>query len=165
MASPRPLSRREFVKLATAGVATVITTVLGLPILRYLLDPALKERATSAWIPLGRLDAFEVGKPTLVNFTRARRHGWEKTVGSYAVYVERRSEQVVAVFSNRCTHLACRVTWREETGAYVCPCHDGRFGREGEVLSGPPPRPLERYDQSLLKTEAGILYLYFQESS
>lgn len=165
MAGSRSLGRRDFVKLVTAGVATVIATMLGLPVVRYLIDPALEEQETSAWIPLGRLDAFEINKPTLVNFSHTRRHGWEKTVSSYAVYVVRRSAQDIVVFSNRCTHLACRVNWREEEQQYVCPCHDGRFGREGEVLSGPPPRPLERYDQSRLKIEKDILYLYFQESS
>jgi Rieske Fe-S protein len=34
-----------------------------------------------------------------------------------------------------CTHLACAVLWR--------PCHDGVFDpATGEVLAGPPPRPL-----------------------
>lgn len=165
MTGPRSLSRRDFVKFVTAGVATVIAAVVGLPIIRYLIDPALKEQETSAWIPLGRLDAFETNKPTLINFNRTRRRGWEKTVNSYAVYVVRRSEQDVVVFSSLCTHLACRVNWREEEQQYVCPCHDGRFGREGEVLSGPPPRPLERYEQSRLKIEKDILYLYFQERS
>lgn len=165
MASPRHISRRDFVKFVTASVAAVIATVLGLPIIHYLVDPALKEQESSTWIPLGRLEAFEIGKPTLINFTRTRRHGWEKTVSSYAVYVERRSAQDAVVFSNRCTHLACRVHWQEEVQEYICPCHNGRFGREGEVLGGPPPRPLERYDQAELKVENGILYLYFQEGS
>lgn len=165
MANLRSISRRDFVKLVTASVATAIATVLGLPLIRYLIDPALKEQGSSNWIPLGRLEAFEIGKPTLVNFTRTRRRGWEKTVSSYAVYVERRAEPEVVVFSSRCTHLACRVNWREEKQEYICPCHNGRFGREGEVLGGPPPRPLERYDQSRLKIENGVLYFYFQESS
>jgi Rieske Fe-S protein len=42
-----------------------------------------------------------------------------------------------------CTHLACAVLWREEDGHLECPCHDGVFDpATGEVLAGPPPRPL-----------------------
>jgi Rieske Fe-S protein len=44
-----------------------------------------------------------------------------------------------------CTHLACAVLWREEDGHLECPCHDGVFDpATGEVVAGPPPRPLPR---------------------
>jgi nitrite reductase/ring-hydroxylating ferredoxin subunit len=46
-------------------------------------------------------------------------------------------------YSAVCTHLSCAVLWRDEE--LQCPCHDGRFSAEtGEVLAGPPPRPLPR---------------------
>jgi Rieske Fe-S protein len=35
--------------------------------------------------------------------------------------------------------------WSDETGTIHCPCHAGTFDREGNVLSGPPNRPLSRY--------------------
>jgi Rieske Fe-S protein len=42
-----------------------------------------------------------------------------------------------------CTHLACAVLWREEDNHLECPCHDGVFDPvTGEVVAGPPPRPL-----------------------
>ena len=47
-------------------------------------------------------------------------------------------------FSLVCTHLACTVTWNHEKRTFLCPCHDGLFDPEGNVLSGPPPSPLER---------------------
>ena len=43
-----------------------------------------------------------------------------------------------------CTHLGCLVEWEEATQQFHCPCHDGRFDQFGEVLSGPPPVPLEQ---------------------
>ncbi|HYB19798.1 MAG TPA: ubiquinol-cytochrome c reductase iron-sulfur subunit, partial [Thermodesulfobacteriota bacterium] len=48
-------------------------------------------------------------------------------------------------FSLVCTHLACTVTWRPERNEFYCPCHDGSFDPEGQVINGPPPRPLERW--------------------
>ena len=46
-------------------------------------------------------------------------------------------------YSAVCTHLACAVLWRQEDGHLECPCHDGVFDpATGEVLAGPPPRPL-----------------------
>jgi Rieske Fe-S protein len=47
------------------------------------------------------------------------------------------------------------VQWRESEDRYVCPCHAGYFGKEGEVISGPPPKPLRQF---AVKIENDILY-------
>ena len=48
-------------------------------------------------------------------------------------------------FSLVCTHLACTVVWVPEKKEFNCPCHDGHFDAEGNVLSGPPPSALGRW--------------------
>jgi Rieske Fe-S protein len=49
----------------------------------------------------------------------------------------------LVAYSSICTHLACAVLWRAEDNRLECPCHDGVFSAAtGEVLAGPPPRPL-----------------------
>ena len=54
--------------------------------------------------------------------------------------------------SNICTHLGCRVRWATDEQQYLCPCHIGIFAKDGTVVSGPPPRPLDSYD---LRVEDG----------
>ena len=50
-------------------------------------------------------------------------------------------------FSQRCTHLGCVVYYQPDTGEMECPCHEGHFdAATGEVLAGPPQRPLGRID-------------------
>ena len=50
---------------------------------------------------------------------------------------------MLVAYSAVCSHLSCAVLWRD--GELQCPCHDGRFSAAtGEVLAGPPPRPLPR---------------------
>ena len=44
-----------------------------------------------------------------------------------------------------CTHKQCTVAFREAESRFVCPCHKGEYDRQGRVLSGKPPRPLQRY--------------------
>jgi Rieske Fe-S protein len=44
--------------------------------------------------------------------------------------------------SLRCTHWGCVVRWREAERVYACPCHDGRFDADGNVIAGPPPSGL-----------------------
>ena len=63
--------------------------------------------------------------------------------------------------SNICTHLSCRVTWEDGRQEYVCPCHDAQFDIVGDVLSGPPPRPLDSYE---IKVEEGDLFIHFVEA-
>jgi Rieske Fe-S protein len=53
----------------------------------------------------------------------------------------------LVAYSSVCTHLACAVLWIKESGELECPCHDGLFDvNTGEVLAGPPPRPLPRIE-------------------
>ena len=49
-------------------------------------------------------------------------------------------------FSAICTHLTCSVVFEEDTNTLLCPCHNGRFDLSGNVVSGPPPAPLESYN-------------------
>ncbi len=56
----------------------------------------------------------------------------------------------VRAFSAVCTHLGCLITWQPTADhAWYCPCHKGKYDREGRVVSGPPPRPLTRYPVSV----------------
>jgi Rieske Fe-S protein len=45
--------------------------------------------------------------------------------------------------SSICTHLHCIVNWNAVTQRFECPCHGAKFNQDGEVLEGPPPRPLD----------------------
>ena len=161
MAKSPHLSRSEFAKFVVGALGALIGAVVGLPAIGYLIAPALKTQKVDAWISLGPLENFPTGVPTLFTFTRTKINGWEKTVTSYGVYIVRKSETEVVVFSNVCTHLACRVTWKEDEKGFVCPCHDGIFDVDGNVIDGPPPRPMDRYSES--KIEDGNLSIRLQE--
>ena len=47
-------------------------------------------------------------------------------------------------FSPVCTHLGCIIHWEDTVKKFVCPCHKGVFDTKGDVVSGPPPRALEK---------------------
>jgi Rieske Fe-S protein len=47
--------------------------------------------------------------------------------------------------STRCAHLGCPVRYIQASQKFVCPCHGGVYGYEGEVEGGPPVRPLDRF--------------------
>lgn len=55
----------------------------------------------------------------------------------------RLQNNALVAYSSVCTHLGCSVLWTDER--LRCPCHDGEFDPgTGQVLAGPPPRPLPR---------------------
>ena len=57
----------------------------------------------------------------------------------------RPDEETYVAFSQKCTHLSCAVYYARAKNRLECPCHEGYFSvRNGEVLQGPPPRPLPR---------------------
>jgi len=56
-----------------------------------------------------------------------------------------RTEGGILAISAICTHLHCIVNWNEMLKKFECPCHGAKFNQNGEVLEGPPPRPLDLY--------------------
>ena len=159
------MSRRGFFKVVTGIIGGIIGVTLGVPAIAYLLDPAFKSSAKAAWIPIGKFSDMQVGKPYQFSFTRVELNGWERTSTSHGGFVIRRSDSPIdmIIFNSRCTHLGCTVNWQDNAQAFICPCHDGKFSKDGVVLAGPPPRPLDRYTDFRL-TNDGILEIYYKES-
>jgi Rieske Fe-S protein len=163
MAKSPHLSRKDFVTATVGVLGAIMGAVVGIPAIGYLISPATKSQESESWVSAGPLENYPIGTPTLFSFTRSKINGWEKTVNSYGVYILRGSEAEndVLALSNVCTHLSCRVTWEDDQGEYVCPCHDAQFDIVGEVLGGPPPRPLDPYET---KVEEGNLMIHFVEA-
>ena len=61
-------------------------------------------------------------------------------------------------FSQKCTHLGCVVYYSPESSEMKCPCHEGFFDADsGDVISGPPQRPLGRIDVQVRNGEVWAL--------
>ncbi len=57
-------------------------------------------------------------------------------------------------YEQKCTHLTCPVYFAIERDRLECPCHEGGFDvHTGNVLYGPPPRPLDRIDIQIRGSE------------
>jgi Rieske Fe-S protein len=62
----------------------------------------------------------------------------------------------LVAYSDVCTHLSCAVLYRAGERQFYCPCHEGRFDAyTGEVLGGPPTRPLPVIE---LRIAGGTVY-------
>ncbi len=111
--------------LAVFGSAAV--TSFAYPFLRFFAPPARDSKARTISI-----------KKSDIRLGEAR----EIILNEKPVIVINRYEKGFAAFSKVCTHLGCLVEYERGQRKLVCPCHAGTFDLEGNVLSGPPPRPL-----------------------
>ncbi|MCS7261638.1 MAG: Rieske 2Fe-2S domain-containing protein [Anaerolineae bacterium] len=154
------IGRREFVAGVAGVLGALIAILVGLPIIGYLIAPALRTGSTAGWISLVPLSALRPGVPTPCSFSRLKQTGWRRMQVIRTAYAILEDSGDVVVLADLCTHLSCRVHWLPERNVFVCPCHDGIFDRQGNVLSGPPPRPLERFET---KIEDGQLFIYVED--
>lgn len=144
--SPAPAEpeRREFLNLvskaflglwALAGVGVVTT---------YLRAPEREKRIAEHTVRVGRLEELRVGEARLV------RHG------TTPFFVIRTDATRVIALSAVCTHVRCILGFDRERRVLQCPCHDGRFDLGGNVLGGPPSRPLRSYDVAVRAGEVVV---------
>jgi cytochrome b6-f complex iron-sulfur subunit len=47
--------------------------------------------------------------------------------------------------SRVCTHLGCLVDYQKDKKRFLCPCHAGMYDLSGNVITGPPPKPLQKF--------------------
>lgn len=137
-------TRRTLFIGAIYGLWALIAAALSLPALVYLLFPP-KARKGDEWVEAGDLTKLQVNDPEEMVFRRNRVDGWKITSEKTTAWVVKRSDSEAVAFGPSCTHLGCAYHWDERKGNFLCPCHTSTFGIDGRVLSGPAPRPLDRY--------------------
>lgn len=156
MSEKKQFTRRDFMGLTFWGIAGFISLGLGIPAIVYVIGPARKSADNQDWIRLGPVSKVELNTPTLFKTTIKQQTGWIVNEQEISVYVLTENGRDYVAMSNICTHLGCRVRWVTDQGQFFCPCHNAVFDKEGEVVSGPPPRPLDRYE---VKIEDDQIYV------
>lgn len=59
-------------------------------------------------------------------------------------------------YEQQCSHLTCPVYFSKDHNRLECPCHEGGFDVvTGNVLYGPPPRPLDKIDVEV-RSDGGV---------
>ena len=156
MSESKEVQRRGFLGLVTRAVGVLIGAGIGIPAIAYIVGPALQDEDTQEWIPVGTTSKVELGTPTLFKANIERTTGWIVNQEEVSAYVLTEDGRNFIAMSNICSHLGCRVRWIAEQQSFFCPCHNGVFDKEGNVVSGPPPKPLDRFD---VKVEDDQLFL------
>jgi menaquinol-cytochrome c reductase iron-sulfur subunit len=144
-------TRRNFFVGAIYAMGTAIAAGLGVPALIYLLFPP-KARKDTEWVQIGEVTHLAPNTPVEMAFRKNRIDGWKVTSEKSTAWVVKDSANHIVAFGPQCTHLGCAYRFEETKGEFLCPCHNSLFALDGRVISGPAPRPLDRYETRIQGT-------------
>ena len=140
---PRP--RREFMANVILGVGTTLGLgSLAFRFLEYLYPIVLPIKLVE--VPAGSVNEIPPDGVRLVHLPEG------------PVMLEKADSEVHAL-SAICTHLGCIIAWNPKAREFICPCHGGRYDFNGNVVFGPPPRPLEKIQ---VKVRDGKVFVLLQ---
>jgi menaquinol-cytochrome c reductase iron-sulfur subunit len=157
-----PSTRRSFFGVLVGSISAVVGLLMAVPLVRFALDPVLRGGGGADWFalgPTGELAAAAATAPQRAEVSFRRVDGWRATTVKQTVWVTVNGRGGLVVLSGTCPHLGCVALWHQNLGRFVCPCHGGNFSRQGERISGPPPRGL---DPLPIKEEGGKLWVKYQ---
>lgn len=126
------MNRRNFINFFLGGSLLGTIGAFLYPVIRFLVPPKQYEAAVKSVV------AAQVGE-LAPNTSKIFKFG--TTPGILIVT----NEGEYVAFSALCTHLTCSVVFEPDSGIILCPCHNGKFDLSGNVISGPPPTPLESF--------------------
>lgn len=130
------MSRRGFVRVVTWGVTLAYAGAIGYPIYRYLNSPVEKSVAMAAVKEINLPDAQKIEKGTALMFK----------FGVRPAMLIHHSDDTWIALDAVCTHMGCTVKFDPAQNKIVCACHGGVYDpKTGGNVSGPPPRPLNKY--------------------
>ncbi|KAA6462042.1 ubiquinol-cytochrome c reductase iron-sulfur subunit [Acidobacteria bacterium AB60] len=157
------VSRRAFFASMLGACAGAIASVIGLPILRYVLYPVQNAAKGQKWTLIGDAQEFEnIAAPVTKTIALVQRDGWREVVSEQAVFVTRSDAGQLRVLSPICPHLGCSVSWHDKQNKFICPCHGGQFSADGSRISGPPPRGLDVLDAEVKDGKLQVQFQYFK---
>lgn len=138
------MQRRHFYLTSIYGLWAVITGALTIPAFVYLFFPPKMQKG-GQWIDAADITKLPLNTPQEVVFLRNRVDGWKVISEKATAWVIKKKPDQVVAFTPQCTHLGCAYHWEEANKQFLCPCHTSAFSIDGDVLTGPAPRPLDRY--------------------
>jgi succinate dehydrogenase / fumarate reductase iron-sulfur subunit len=153
---PEKIDRATFLRhagVALLGAGAVVT--LGGVAAVTAIEPKAA-RKTENWISLAKLSDLPAGRVSTVLLKYDVKSGIYNNVVSTPVLISRLGDEPVC-YKSACPHLGCTVRWEVRSDQFRCACHGGAFDPDGNVLAGPPPRPLDRYETKIVGDQLLVL--------
>ena len=144
--------------------AAITAMLVGVPVLRAFVAPALPKPPTDNWVKVADdIALIDIETPVRVTFVETKQDAWieSRTLNSVWLYTADGAE--FKAYNAHCTHLGCGYLFDAEAGIFFCPCHRGTFDvKNGAVLGGPPPRPLDELEVQVRESAVYVRYRNFR---
>ena len=137
--------RRGFFLTIVYGLWAAMATALSIPAAIYLLLPP-KLRRDTEWTDAGDVTRMVPDSPVEMVFRRNRTDGWRVLSEKSTAWAVKLASGEIIALAPQCTHLGCAYHWDDPKKQFLCPCHTSVFSIDGKVISGPAPRPLDRFN-------------------
>ncbi len=135
--------RRGLIRWLLGGGFAISLSSFLYPVIRFLNPPPVSEAAVNE-VVAGKVTDLKPNSGKIVRF------------GDTPVILIRINQAEWRAFSAVCTHLSCIVQYEPERTRIWCACHNGVYNLQGQVVSGPPPRPLRSYNVHIRQDEVVI---------
>ncbi|EJS67288.1 MULTISPECIES: menaquinol-cytochrome c reductase iron-sulfur subunit [Bacillus] len=153
------VSRRQFLNYTLTGVGGFMAAGILMPMTRFALDPVLRKEAGTDMVAVAQVKDITT-EPKRFDFKVKQVDGWYKSDEPKSAWVHKDESGDIVAFSPVCKHLGCTVNWNSDKAhpnQFFCPCHGGRYTKDGVNIKGTPPlAPLDVYES---KVKDGTLYL------
>ena len=156
--------RRNFLKICSVALSALIGVAFAIPLIRTFISPALQQTVSGSTglLELGSISGCQVDVPRKIKIKDVKMDAWNKfppaAIG--AVWIIMDKDKAFTVFTSICPHLGCGISWDENSGQFICPCHDSFFDIEGRVLSGPSPRGMDTLETEI---KDGKIFVKYQK--
>jgi menaquinol-cytochrome c reductase iron-sulfur subunit len=158
------VGRRRFLKRLSALGALLSAALVSVPIVRAVFPVAVRRPRGGNWVKVADDTALlDIGVPIRVNFVQTVEDAWVESRTLNGVWLYTDDGEKFKAYNGRCTHLGCSYAYDKDNKTFFCPCHRGQFDtKTGQVLAGPPPRPLDELEVEVRDAAVFVNYKDFQ---
>jgi Rieske Fe-S protein len=149
------MSRRRALTIAVQAVGGVAGAIIVLPAVGFAVAPIFK-KPEELWESVGPTSRFTADTYKPVVFTLVEGIGEAGKTTAFVRKGEAADNDPYIAISTRCAHLGCPVNFVAAAKSFVCPCHGGVYDFQGQVIGGPPVRPLDRFQTRVVKGQVQI---------
>ena len=136
------MDRRGALTTILALLVAIGGSITGL--IAAFISNAFGRPRQKGWIKVGKAEDLNPDTFGRIVLTLEHRHAWMDASVPMTIFVKDMYPKDPIAYLGICSHLDCTVAWKDKSKLFECPCHGGKYNAKGEVVDGPPPRPLTR---------------------
>lgn len=126
------MDRKKFFEWLLGIGGLGVAFVMAFPLIKFV-NPPTRSSEGGEWVDAGLAsDIATAGSVSILS-----------SIGEPLLVINKGPDNIVAL-EKACPHLGCMVEFAE--GELLCPCHGAKFTLDGELIGGPSPRGLKRFE-------------------